>query len=578
MSAVDFAALHYLAPSDPPAWHDDRYYTYEAMTNLLSAWATDYPDLIEIRSIGQTREGRAIVLAVVTNTKTGPDREKPAYYIDGDIHSSEVTASSMALATIHRLLTQYGSDVEITRLLDRTTIYVVPRIAIDGVEVFLSSPDEMRSTAVEFPGPGSPVGMIPSDINGDGMIGSIRFKDPSGPWKISELDDRIMVKRAPNEFSGDFYTIVPEGEYPGWTGGRIDVKRSPHGIDFNRAFPSHWRPHWEQVGAGPYPLAEPEIRAVAEFILSHRNIHGSLHHHTAIGAILRCSCSYPDSDMPPLDLRAYKAIGAIAEEMTGYRCISMFHENPLRREIPDHGTFFDWMFDQNGVFCFATELWGPFGEAIGWHWHDLMDPIFFRPESKDLDLLQLFDQRANGRGFTPWTPFDHPQFGAVEIGGWDRKFGQFNPPGPLLPDEIERVVPFAIAAMGTGPVLRIAGASAERLYDDTWTVRVTVANDGFLPSYGSDTWLKTGQAEPVRATLTFDGAGELVPTSSAPTRTIGHLAGRVANFTSFMPMAQPADTGKGSAEWTVRAPNGTRLTIGAGSNRAGLQRIEIVLE
>ena len=132
--------------------------------------------------------------------------------------------------------------------------------------------------------------------------------------------------------------------------------------------------------------------------------------------------------------------------------------------------------------------------------------------------------------------------------------------------------------MGTGPVLRIAGASAERLYDDTWTVRVTVANDGFLPSYGSDTWLKTGQANPVSATLTFNGSGELVPAHDSAARTIGHLAGRVANFTSFMPMAQPADTSKGSAEWTVRASVGTRLTIEAGSNRAGIQRIEVSLE
>ena len=577
MTSVDFATLHYLAPATPPAWHDDRFYPYEALTNLLRQWEQSFPNLIELRSIGQTRDGRDIWVAIVTNRSTGPDHEKPAYYIDGDIHAAEVTASSLALATIHRLLTGYGHDPDITRLLDQTSLYVIPRIAIDGVEVFLYSAEEMRSTEVEFPGPGSPVGMKPSDINGDGLISSIRFRDPAGAWKTSALDDRIMVKRAPNEYSGEFFTIVPEGDYPGWNGGRIDVKRSPHGIDFNRAFPSHWRPHWQQVGAGPYPLAEPEIRAVAEFILAHPNIHGSLHHHTAIGAILRCSCSYPDSDMPALDLRAYKAIGAIAEEITGYRCISMFHENPLRREVPDHGTFFDWMFDQVGVFCFATELWGPFGAAIDWQWHDLMEPIFLRPESKDLDLLRLFDERAGGRGFTAWTPFDHPQFGPVEIGGWDRKFGQFNPPGPLLKEEIDRVVPFALAAMGTGPLLRIASASAERLYDETWRVRVTVSNDGFLPTYGSETWLKTGQAEPVVASISFADHVELVPANGPTNVAIGHLAGRVAQFTSLIPMAQTGDASKGCAEWIIRARGGTTIEITAGSSRAGTQRSTVTL-
>lgn len=576
MSEVDYAALHYLAPEEPIAWHVDRYYTYAVLTNLLQHWESVFPGLIEVRSIGRTREGRDIWLAVVTNHETGPDREKPAYYIDGDVHSSEVTASSMALATIQRLLTGYRADPEATRLLDQTVLYVVPRIAIDAVEIFLNSPNELRSTAIDFPGPGSPVGMVPSDINGDGLISTIRFIDRAGAWKVSRLDSRIMVKRGPNEFEGLFYTVIPEGEYPGWDRGRIDVRRSQYGIDFNRSFPSHWRPHWQQIGAGPYPLAEPEVRAVAEFILDHPNIHGSLHHHTAIGAILRCSCSYPDSDMPPLDLRAYKAIGEIAEELTGYRCISMFHENPLRREVPDHGTFFDWMFDQVGAFCFATELWGPFGEAIDWHWHDLMEPIFFRPEEKDLDLLRLFDERAGGRGFTPWQPFDHPQFGPVEIGGWDRKFGQFNPPGPLLADEIDRIVPFTLAAMGTGPLLRITAATAERLYDDTWRVRIAVANDGFLPTYGSETWLKTGQADPVVARLLLDGSVELVPGDSLPSRSLGHLAGRVSNYTSFMPMAQLGDQSKASAEWTVRARPGTEVMLEVGSKRAGTQRCSIV--
>ena len=57
-----------------------------------------------------------------------------------------VTTSSVALATIHHLLTHYATDAEVRRLVDETTVYVIPRIAVDGSELFLTTPATVRST------------------------------------------------------------------------------------------------------------------------------------------------------------------------------------------------------------------------------------------------------------------------------------------------------------------------------------------------------------------------------------------------------------------------------------------------
>ena len=317
MARADFTELHYLAES--AEWRTDRYYTYDLLTELLRDWAAAYPTLATLGSIGRSGAGREIWLLTITNAATGPDHEKPAYYIDANIHAGETTTSAVALATIHHLLTRYESDPTVRRIVDETTVYIIPRIAVDGGELFLTTAEAVRSVAAAPDAP-TPDGLIPQDLDGDGLIGSMRIKDPAGPWKISPRDGRIMLPRGPGEFGGDYYFVHPEGLSADWDGGAIRVAPPSPTLDFNRNFPSEWRAGSVQFGAGAFPLSAPETRALADFVLGHPNIHGAQLHHTAAGLILRASALYGDERLPPLDLRAYKAIGAMGEAATGYRC------------------------------------------------------------------------------------------------------------------------------------------------------------------------------------------------------------------------------------------------------------------
>ena len=36
----------------------------------------------------------------------------------------------------------------------------------------------------------------------------------------------------------------------------------------------------------------------------------------------------------------------------------------------------------------------------------------------DLKLIGWNDEQLGGKGFVDWYPFDHPQLGRVELGGW----------------------------------------------------------------------------------------------------------------------------------------------------------------
>src|SRR5687768_17076348 len=114
-----------------PAFDFDRFYRYDELTELVHACAREHPELVAVESIGPSHEGRDIWLLTLTNRATGPHEEKPAFWLDANIHATELAGSSAALHLVHRLLDGYGQDEKVTRALDTRCFYIVPRINPD---------------------------------------------------------------------------------------------------------------------------------------------------------------------------------------------------------------------------------------------------------------------------------------------------------------------------------------------------------------------------------------------------------------------------------------------------------------
>ena len=97
----------------------DHLYPYAELTDALHGLAAAHPDLIELESAGHSHEGRDIWIATITNRATGPHDEKPALFVEANIHATEITASTAALHLVHHLATRHGIDESVTRALDR---------------------------------------------------------------------------------------------------------------------------------------------------------------------------------------------------------------------------------------------------------------------------------------------------------------------------------------------------------------------------------------------------------------------------------------------------------------------------
>lgn len=459
----------------------DRYYRYDEFTTLLRAFVAEFPNLAKIESIGKSHEGRDIWL--LTITAGGNDKDKPAFWCDANIHASELSPGTAVLYLINKLCTQYGKDDKVTSALDTRAFYLVPRLNPDGAEWAMETPPRIiRSSTRPYPyDEDDYYGMERQDIDGDGRILSIRYKDPNGPWKVSEKEPRLLELRQPGETGGTYYRLLPEGLFYNFDGLTMRSRKIKEGLDMNRNFPSAWRMESEQYGAGPYPTSEPEIHSAVQAVVERPNICGAVTFHTFSGVHLRPPSRMPDDDIPPEDLWAFKAIGAKGTEMTGYPAISNYHEFKYHPKEVITGVFDDWMYEHRGVFCWTTEIWSPQRQA-GITDYKYIDWFREHPLEDDIKLLKWSDEKLDKKGYIDWYPFTHPQLGEVELGGWDSLYAFRNPPPHFIESEVAPFSDWVIwQAMGS-PKLEIRECRVESVEPNVNRIRLAVQNTGWLPT------------------------------------------------------------------------------------------------
>ncbi len=466
----------------------NRYYKYAELTKLLRAYEEEYPNLVGLESIGKSHEGRDIWLVTVTNSKTGPASDKPAFWCDGNIHASEVSASTAVLHLLNRLVTSYAEPRDDAATQERSALetrafYLVPRLNPDGAEWALQTPPKIiRSSTRPYPyEEEDPYGLERQDINGDGRILNMRVKDSNGPWKISEKNPRLMQRRNPGESGGKYYRLLPEGLFHHFDNLTMRGHKIKEGLDMNRNFPSSWRQEYEQSGAGEFPTSEPEIHAAVRAVVQRPNICGAVEFHTYSGVNLRPPGRHPDDQLPPEDLWVYQKFGEVGQEMTGYPAASVYHEFRYHPQEVITGVSDDWFYEHRGAFAWTTEIWAPPRQA-GIKDYKYIEWFRNHPFEEDEQMLKWSDEKLEGKGHIDWFAFKHPQLGDIELGGWDAQYAFRNPPPQYLEAEVAPLGEWVIWQALASPKLELREVQTETLGDGATRIRFAVQNTGWLPT------------------------------------------------------------------------------------------------
>ena len=545
----------------------DHYYKYDELEKNLKYFSEKYPELCDLESICVTEENRNVYAMTITNKKTGAALDKPAFHIDGNTHAGEVTGSMAAMHAIDVLLTGYGEDKVITKILDRMTIYVVPRISPDGAETYLTTPYSIRSVnRVHNPENG---GIRSEDLDGDGVIRMMRIPTPYGAWKKDKDDSSIMAKRDPGDADGEFYDIYAEGNFEAFDGDEnLKEKKEDWSLDFNRNYPYGWFPENRQAGAGKYPLSNPETKAMADWIIEHPNIGGVSTNHTSGGIILYPPGTRPSTAVSEKDINQFIEIANMGKEELGYEPLNIYDSFIADPANYDSGAFDDWCYQSQGIVAYTVELWDlakRVGVPLVWNARNKESA---QDELKRFVACMKWVKENAPEYYEDWKPFHHETFGDIEIGGFNFKFSQQNPPESFLNGVLEQMTRFMIRFAQSMPRLTIDTLTSEKVSDDIYKVTAVVGNLGYLPTNLTEEAKKLNISKEVEVTIS---GGKIV--SGLEKTKIGNLEGygSTSTGTNFYGNISTDYNAKARKKltWVVQAKSGIEITVSCAQEKSG---------
>ncbi|MCK5803787.1 MAG: hypothetical protein KAI66_13180 [Lentisphaeria bacterium] len=524
----------------------ETFYTYDEMVAFLNQAQAEHSDLMSLRNLVTTPEGREVLLVEITDPSTGAADTKPAYYVQAGLHAAEGAGTTAALDVIRRLL----YDPDCAQLLRDVAFYIVPRVNPDGTEYALTTRGAIRSR-IEVAERKN--GLVPKDMDGDGRILSMRWPDPAGSFREDDEDPRIMVRREPGD-TGPFYSMAAEGEIRDYDG--THITSGTRTVDMNRNYAANWKPI--SVGS-KYPFSEPELRAVGDFTLDHPNIFAGVDFHCGTNAILRLTTE-SDATLNQSDLESILTIGKMAEELTGLPLLSLRdYGDTWRKKNVLPGCSNQWAYCRLGISHYVVELGNGFNSA------GITAQEYFQASARTRAVeymrrvLACHDEHGS-EIFSPWRSLEHPQLGEVEVGGILQGNAYY-----MVPRCMETVIPrtteFILRHACYHPRLILTDIEASECGVGVYRVRATVANVGGFATNVMQGGGTEDVRRPVRLHLDVPQAARIL--SRSDSAEVASLA---------------ATGGKAYGEWFVEASSGTVVAVRASHPRGGIVKSEISLD
>ena len=110
---------------------DDEYKNPDEIEDFVKDIHARYPDITELKSIGKSLEGRDIwAIKISDNAKT--KENEPAFLVNAMHHAREVMTPEITTDMIEYLVTNYGTNPEVTAWVNNTEIWVIPMFNVDG--------------------------------------------------------------------------------------------------------------------------------------------------------------------------------------------------------------------------------------------------------------------------------------------------------------------------------------------------------------------------------------------------------------------------------------------------------------
>jgi hypothetical protein len=494
----------------PPLAYSARYYDNKSLGRCLVSLAEGNPNLVRVDSIAQSMRKRKVWLVEI-GKGTKQDRQiRPAMLVVAGIEGNDLIGCSIAVTWIEHLIEQYQDDAEIVKLLETTTIYIVPRLNPDAAEDFFADL-KIETSSNTKPVDDDHDGLLdedgPEDLNDDGLITWMRIEDPEGEYILDPKDERLLLKADHLKSEVGSWRYLREGldndHDDKWN------EDGAGGVNFNRNFPYNYKFFAED--AGVHQVSEAETRALADFVIEHPNIGIVMTYGSADNLLKAPKAVAPPSRREPMteihqdDAGYYRVMGELYREALG-----------LKKELEGAsvpGAFSDWMYFHRGRLSLAAKPWTP---AVAVELSKTAEKEDKEPEDKaeeqeqqdsesqreksdkhsdenskkDEDKrneqehkeLKWFDEYSP-EAFVEWQPIEHPDFPGkrAEVGGY-RPFALTNPPAEVIDEIADKHADFLTKVAQRLPRIGVRRIECRHLGRSVYEIEIQVENTGFLPT------------------------------------------------------------------------------------------------
>jgi hypothetical protein len=552
------------------------YYSNQSLSRLLAQLAKQHPDLVRVEK--PPDRGRGLIspapwgrgLVELGHGDESDRKARPAMLLVAGIEGNDLIGSSLAVSWVEHLIGQYESNDEVTKLLQTTTIYVIPRLNPDGAEHYFGQP-KFETSLNNKPVDDDHDGLVdedgPEDLNGDSLITWMRIEDPEGQYILDPADNRLLLKADHTKGQVGRWRYLTEGidndHDEQWN------EDGPGGVNFNRNFPYNYE--FFATDAGLHQVSEAETRALAEFVIEHPNI-GIVVTYGAADNLLKTPEAARPTPAPSGEARSRGRRPTLAIDQNDLPYYQVMGEKyrealGLKKEIEGvskPGTFSDWMYFHRGRLSLAACPWSP-ALAIELSRTEQTEE---KPEESDKKVsdkskddqdkrnedkrreLKWFDEHAP-EAFIQWQPIEHPDFPGkrVEVGGY-RPFSHTNPPAGMIEDIASKHAKFLTMVAQQLPRIGIRKVETKHLGENVYEIKIQVENTGFLPTslaHGQT----TREVYPTRVVVELDNKYFL-------------SGSRITNLPTIQ-----GSCGMAEVRYVIHAPNRDRINFKVVSMLAG---------
>ncbi|AKQ45554.1 hypothetical protein TH63_07685 [Rufibacter radiotolerans] len=446
---------------------------YASLTAICQQLAKAYPGLVKVETIGDSYEGRRIWAMTISDFRTGDPDRKPAYYLDGNIALQDEQASEMALYTAWYLLENFKENPFIQELLLQKTFYILPAVYPDAWEKSFSveasgKPAKSSLGLYDDDGDGLVDEDQPQDLNQDGFITYMRRKSANGKYVADPKNPLKLVRVKPGQ-KGEFELLGLEGLDNDGDG---KVNEDPAGYqDSNSDWAWNWQPDYVQRSASRFPFALPENRILKDFILKHPNIAGAQNYCNTLLTPTNHTVPVAGSVYQQEENQVKQDLEKIAETLLPgftYTSSGLDWYNA-------YGGQLEWLRAARGIFTFRNEL---MSQNLKFN-QEFASVSNQDPEQKALVTHPLFQD-----AFVEWTPFNHPTYGAIEIGGYKKGYS-YGSSGIQLEEDAHRNLVSTLFQAYHTPQIEIKDVLTQTLPNGLTEVSATVVNTRLIPTHST---------------------------------------------------------------------------------------------